>query len=46
MVSFIDQHRDAYGVEPICAQLPIEAVVVDFCLRCGSKFPGLPESQT
>jgi transposase InsO family protein len=23
MVSFIDQHRDAYGVEPICAQLPI-----------------------
>ena len=23
MVSFIDTHRDAYGVEPICAQLPI-----------------------
>ena len=23
MVSFIDQHRDAYGVEPICAELPI-----------------------
>jgi putative transposase len=23
MVSFIDQHRAAYGVEPICAQLPI-----------------------
>jgi transposase InsO family protein len=23
MVSFIDQHRDACGVEPICAQLPI-----------------------
>ena len=23
MVNFIDQHRDAYGVEPICAQLPI-----------------------
>jgi transposase InsO family protein len=23
MVSFIDEHRDAYGVEPICAQLPI-----------------------
>jgi len=23
MVSFIDAHRDAYGVEPICAQLPI-----------------------
>ena len=23
MVTFIDQHRDAYGVEPICAELPI-----------------------
>jgi putative transposase len=23
MVSFIDEHRDAHGVEPICAQLPI-----------------------
>ena len=23
MVSFIDQHRDDYGVEPICAVLPI-----------------------
>jgi len=23
MVAFIDQHRDVYGVEPICAQLPI-----------------------
>ena len=23
MVSFIDQHRDEYGVEPICAVLPI-----------------------
>jgi putative transposase len=23
MVSFIDAHRDAYGVEPICQQLPI-----------------------
>ena len=23
MVSFIDEHRDDYGVEPICAQLPI-----------------------
>jgi putative transposase len=23
MISFIDQHRAAYGVEPICAQLPI-----------------------
>ena len=23
MVAFIDQHRDIYGVEPICAVLPI-----------------------
>ncbi len=23
MVSFIDEHRGTYGVEPICAQLPI-----------------------
>ena len=23
MVEFIDRHRDAYGVESICAQLPI-----------------------
>ena len=23
MVDFIDRHRDQYGVEPICAQLPI-----------------------
>ena len=23
MVSFIDDHRDEYGVVPICAQLPI-----------------------
>jgi hypothetical protein len=23
MVVFIDEHREAYGVEPICAELPI-----------------------
>ena len=23
MVAFIDEHRDTYGVEPICAVLPI-----------------------
>ena len=23
MVSYIDEHREAYGVEPICALLPI-----------------------
>jgi putative transposase len=25
MVNFIDEHRDVYGVEPICQQLPIAA---------------------
>ena len=24
-MTFIDRHRDAYGVEPICAELPIAA---------------------
>ena len=24
MVAFIDAHREASGVEPICAQLPID----------------------
>lgn len=23
MVAFIDEHRDVYGVEPICRELPI-----------------------
>lgn len=23
MITFIDEHKDAYGVEPICAELPI-----------------------
>ncbi len=23
MIAFIDDHRDAYGVEPICRVLPI-----------------------
>jgi len=23
MIAFIDDHRDAYGVEPICRALPI-----------------------
>ena len=23
MVAFVDAHRETYGVEPICAQLPI-----------------------
>ena len=23
MVAFVDAHRDAYGVEPICRELPI-----------------------
>jgi len=31
MVAFIDQHRDTYGVEPICAVLPIAPST--YCLR-------------
>jgi len=31
MVGFIDQHRDTYGVEPICAVLPIAPST--YCLR-------------
>ena len=23
MTTFVDEHRDTYGVEPICAELPI-----------------------
>ena len=23
MIQFIDQHREVFGVEPICAELPI-----------------------
>jgi putative transposase len=29
MVAFIDAHREAYGVEPICAQLPIAPSTYD-----------------
>jgi putative transposase len=29
MVAFIDAHRDEYGVEPICAQLPIAPSTYD-----------------
>jgi hypothetical protein len=29
MVRFIDEHREAYGVEPICAVLPIAPSVYD-----------------
>jgi putative transposase len=31
MVTFIDQHREVYGVEPICAVLPIAPST--YCLR-------------
>ena len=34
MVSFIDEHRDVYGVEPICAQLPIApSTYYEQCMR-------------
>jgi len=31
MVSFIDQQRDEYGVEPICEQLPIAPATTYEC---------------
>ena len=31
MVSFIEAHREVYGVEPICAVLPIAPST--YCLR-------------
>ena len=34
MVAFIDQHRDSYGVEPICAVLPIAPSTY---FRCKTK---------
>jgi transposase-like protein len=38
MVGFINDHRDAYGVEPICAVLPI-APSLYYELRAGSGVP-------
>jgi hypothetical protein len=40
MVSFIDAHRDDYGVEPICKLLPIAPSTYDEAnarRRCGSS---------
>ena len=34
MTTFIDTHRDVYGVEPICAVLPIAAST---CLECRAR---------
>jgi transposase InsO family protein len=39
MVGFIDAHRDVYGVEPICAVLPI-APSVYYELRARQRDPG------
>jgi hypothetical protein len=36
MVTFIDQHRGTYGVEPICAVLPI-APSTYFVRKCSSR---------
>lgn len=33
MVTFIDQHRPTYGVEPICAQLPIAPSTYYHCKK-------------
>ena len=39
MVSFIDAHRDAYGVESICKQLPI-APSVYYEMKARATKPG------
>ena len=39
MVAFIDQHRDTYGVEPICAVLPI-APSTYFLRKAQQQDPG------
>jgi transposase InsO family protein len=39
MVQFIDEHRETYGVEPICAQLPI-APSVYYEAKAREKDPG------
>ena len=33
MVRFIDQHRDTYGFEPICALVPIAPSTHDTSIR-------------
>ena len=46
MIAFIDDHRDAYGVEPICRVLPTSArsspicrpmAIAAFMLCCAGK---------
>jgi hypothetical protein len=32
MIAFIDDHREAYGVEPICRILPIAQLIYHACL--------------
>ena len=37
MIAFIDDHRDAYGVEPICRVLPIAPTIVDCSNRSATS---------
>ena len=43
MVEFIDRHRDEYGVEPICAQLPIAPSTYYECKARQADPTRLPE---
>jgi len=45
MVRFIDQHRDTYGVEPICAVLPI-APSIYFLRKAQQKDPTTRSART
>jgi hypothetical protein len=38
MIGFIDDHRGEYGVEPICAVLPIAPSVLSFAKTSSASF--------
>ena len=43
MTTFIDEHRDQYGVEPICVELPIApSTYFEHKRRDGSVLPDGP----
>jgi len=42
MIAFIDDHREAYGVEPICKVLPIARRPTMITSPSGAIQPGFP----
>ena len=41
MISFIDDYREEYGVEPICAVLPIAPARPDYACKAREADPAL-----